>query len=110
MNAVSRVVAGVNAARDAILTFMVGGSADGYSKAEPVLKQMGKNVVHTGHCGTGQVSVRVLYTKHQCQCCDDGSNTALIEINGVTHSRMGLQPHFEATPLFSMSKFGVTGP
>ena len=50
-------VVGVNAARDAILTFMVGGSADGYSRAEPVLKQMGKNVVHTGHCGTGQVSV-----------------------------------------------------
>ena len=49
----------MNAARDAILTFMVGGSADGYSRAEAVLKQMGKNVVHTGHCGTGQVSVRV---------------------------------------------------
>ncbi len=48
--------AGVLAARDAGLTFMVGGTDLGFAHAEPILKLMGKNVVHTGRCGTGQVS------------------------------------------------------
>ena len=47
--------AGVNAARDAILTFMVGGPEAAFPKAEAILANMGKNVVHCGAVGTGQV-------------------------------------------------------
>jgi 3-hydroxyisobutyrate dehydrogenase len=47
---------GVMAAQNAALTFMVGGTADGYALAEPLLKFMGKNVVHTGDPGTGQAA------------------------------------------------------
>jgi len=44
---------GVVAARDALLTFMVGGSK--FDEAKKVLENMGKNVIHCGPVGTGQV-------------------------------------------------------
>lgn len=47
--------AGVNAARDALLTFMVGGLEEAYQQASEYLSLMGKNVVHCGAVGTGQV-------------------------------------------------------
>jgi len=47
---------GVNAARDALLTFMVGGPEEAYKKANEYLSVMGKNVVHCGAVGTGQVT------------------------------------------------------
>lgn len=37
------------------LTFMVGGSQDRFDAAQPFLKAMGKNIVHCGDVGTGQV-------------------------------------------------------
>ena len=43
------------AARDATLTFMVGGEEESFVIAESILKFMGKNVVHCGAVGTGQV-------------------------------------------------------
>jgi 6-phosphogluconate dehydrogenase (decarboxylating) len=49
------VISGVNAARDALLTFMVGGSEASYQAASEYLSLMGKNVVHCGAVGTGQV-------------------------------------------------------
>ena len=48
--------AGVNAARDAILTFMVGGEDSNFPKAKSILDMMGKNVVHCGDIGTGQAA------------------------------------------------------
>ncbi|XP_046549667.1 3-hydroxyisobutyrate dehydrogenase, mitochondrial-like [Haliotis rubra] len=50
------VSGGVNAARDALLTFMVGGSDAGFSAAKAYLELMGKNVVHCGPVGTGQAA------------------------------------------------------
>ena len=50
------MIAGVVAAQNGALTFMVGGCAQGYALAEPILKLMGKNVVHTGASGTGQAA------------------------------------------------------
>ncbi|KAK7495698.1 hypothetical protein BaRGS_00013145 [Batillaria attramentaria] len=50
------VSGGVNAARDAGLTFMVGGPEDAFAKAKEVLDKMGKNVVHCGPVGTGQAA------------------------------------------------------
>lgn len=50
------VSGGVNAAKTAVLTFMVGGKEAGFEEAKPILEQMGKNVVHTGKVGTGQAA------------------------------------------------------
>lgn len=44
------------AARDALLTFMVGGHEAGFARGKTILEKMGKNVVHCGPSGTGQVS------------------------------------------------------
>ena len=48
---------GVIAARDATLTFMVGGQEDNFAIAEEILQHIGKNVVHCGAVGTGQVTI-----------------------------------------------------
>ncbi|KAJ8307117.1 hypothetical protein KUTeg_015201 [Tegillarca granosa] len=48
------VSGGVNAARDGILTFMVGGPEDHFTIAKGLLDNMGKNVVHCGAVGMGQ--------------------------------------------------------
>ncbi|XP_022105573.1 3-hydroxyisobutyrate dehydrogenase, mitochondrial-like [Acanthaster planci] len=50
------VSGGVNAARDALLTFMVGGKAEEFDAAKELLQCMGKNVVNTGPVGTGQAA------------------------------------------------------
>ncbi|TCS38347.1 3-hydroxyisobutyrate dehydrogenase [Paucimonas lemoignei] len=42
-------------AKAATLTFMVGADADLFAQIEPVLKTMGKNVIHCGEPGSGQV-------------------------------------------------------
>ena len=47
--------AGVTAAKGGTLTFMVGGKDEAYEKAAKILQHMGKNVIHTGATGTGQV-------------------------------------------------------
>lgn len=47
---------GVGAAKDAGLTFMVGGNEEEFSIAETLLQNMGKNIVYCGSVGTGQVS------------------------------------------------------
>ena len=38
------------------LTFIVGGSDDAFTKAEPILAVMGKNIFHAGDHGAGQVA------------------------------------------------------
>jgi len=38
------------------LTFMVGGSEADFQKVQPILAAMGKNIVHCGDCGNGQVA------------------------------------------------------
>jgi len=45
----------VTAAKGGTLTFMVGGKEEAYEKAAKILQHMGKNVIHTGATGTGQV-------------------------------------------------------
>jgi len=50
------VSGGVMAAASGQLTFMVGGSEEGARLSEPVLRCMGKNVVHCGPPGSGQVA------------------------------------------------------
>lgn len=50
-------VSGGTAGADAgTLTFMVGGSDAAFARAEPILKAMGRNVLHAGASGTGQAA------------------------------------------------------
>jgi len=50
------VSGGVAGAEAATLTFMVGGEARDFEAAKPVLQCMGKNIVHCGASGNGQVA------------------------------------------------------
>jgi 3-hydroxyisobutyrate dehydrogenase len=50
------VSGGVGGAEAATLTFMVGGSIELFDGIRPVLAQMGKNIVHCGESGNGQVA------------------------------------------------------
>ncbi|SEH16493.1 3-hydroxyisobutyrate dehydrogenase [Sphingopyxis sp. YR583] len=48
------VSGGIAAANAGTLTFMVGGTGEGFARAEPILAKMGKAVIHTGDAGAGQ--------------------------------------------------------
>jgi 3-hydroxyisobutyrate dehydrogenase len=50
------VSGGVGGAKGATLTFMAGGSDEAFAKAQPILAQMGKRVVHCGGSGAGQAA------------------------------------------------------
>jgi 3-hydroxyisobutyrate dehydrogenase len=50
------VSGGTGGAVAGTLTFMVGGAAAVYESVKPVLSGMGKNIVHCGDTGTGQVA------------------------------------------------------
>jgi len=50
------VSGGVAGAEAGTLTFMVGGDARDFEAAKPILQAMGKNVVHCGAAGNGQVA------------------------------------------------------
>ncbi|PZU09211.1 3-hydroxyisobutyrate dehydrogenase [Sphingomonas sp.] len=48
------VSGGIAAANAGTLTFMVGGTAEAFARAQPILAQMGKAVIHAGAAGAGQ--------------------------------------------------------
>ena len=48
------VSGGIAAANGGTLTFMVGGSEEAFSRAQPFLEAMGKAVIHAGASGAGQ--------------------------------------------------------
>jgi 3-hydroxyisobutyrate dehydrogenase len=50
------VSGGIAAAEGGTLTFMVGGSDEGFERARPFLDQMGKAVIHAGDAGAGQAA------------------------------------------------------
>ena len=50
------VSGGIAAADAGTLTFMVGGTAEAFARAEPFLAQMGKAVIHAGGPGSGQAA------------------------------------------------------
>lgn len=50
------VSGGVMGAEAGTLTFMVGGPDDAFARAEPILKNMGRTVVHCGGAGAGQAA------------------------------------------------------
>ena len=50
------VSGGVGGAKAGTLSFIVGGSKADFEQAEPLLKNMGKNIFHAGEAGAGQVA------------------------------------------------------
>nr|WP_297461247.1 3-hydroxyisobutyrate dehydrogenase [uncultured Halomonas sp.] len=50
------VSGGVGGAKAGTLTFIVGGSGEGFARAKPVLEAMGKNIFHAGEIGAGQIA------------------------------------------------------
>mgnify|MGYP001804043606 FL=1 len=50
------VSGGVGGAEGGTLTFMVGGEADAFAQAKPILENMGKNIFHAGGAGNGQAA------------------------------------------------------
>ncbi len=50
------VSGGVSGATAGTLTFMVGGTADAFEAAQPVLSVMGRTIVHAGDAGAGQAA------------------------------------------------------
>jgi 3-hydroxyisobutyrate dehydrogenase len=50
------VSGGIAAAAAGTLTFMVGGSAEAFARAKPILEAMGKAVIHAGAAGNGQAA------------------------------------------------------
>jgi 3-hydroxyisobutyrate dehydrogenase len=50
------VSGGVAGAEAGTLTFMVGGSAKAFARAEPMLQSMGKKIIHAGDSGSGQAA------------------------------------------------------
>lgn len=50
------VSGGIAAAEAGTLTFMVGGTEEAFRRAEPLLAQMGKAVIHAGGPGSGQAA------------------------------------------------------
>lgn len=50
------VSGGIAAADAGTLTFMVGGSDDAFARAQPILEEMGKAVIHAGGAGAGQAA------------------------------------------------------
>ena len=50
------VSGGVGGAQAGTLTFMVGGDAAAFARANPILEQMGKTIVHAGGAGNGQAA------------------------------------------------------
>ena len=43
-------------AENATLSIMVGGPVEAFGRAKPILEKMGKNIVHVGEAGAGQVT------------------------------------------------------
>ena len=50
------VSGGTGGAEAGTLTFMVGGTESDFARVQPVLAQMGRNIVHCGGAGNGQVA------------------------------------------------------
>lgn len=50
------VSGGVGGAKAGTLTFIVGGEKAAFEQAEPILRNMGKNVFHAGQHGAGQIA------------------------------------------------------
>ncbi|MFZ1743748.1 MAG: 3-hydroxyisobutyrate dehydrogenase [Pontixanthobacter sp.] len=67
------VSGGIAAANGGTLTFMVGGTESAFKRAEPILRAMGKAVIHAGEAGAGQTAKicnNMLLAVHMIGTCE----------------------------------------
>ncbi|MXO91857.1 3-hydroxyisobutyrate dehydrogenase [Pontixanthobacter aquaemixtae] len=67
------VSGGIAAANGGTLTFMVGGTKSAFERAEPILQDMGKAVIHAGDAGAGQTAKicnNMLLAVHMIGTCE----------------------------------------
>ncbi|MCO5396593.1 3-hydroxyisobutyrate dehydrogenase [Ralstonia soli] len=79
------VSGGVQGAKAGTLTFMVGGSKDGFLLAKSILSAMGKNIVHCGAAGSGQAA----------KLCNNlllGVSTVAVSESMCLGASLGLEP------------------
>jgi 3-hydroxyisobutyrate dehydrogenase len=99
------VSGGVAGARAATLTFMVGGTEQHFLQAQPILQCMGKQIIHAGAAGNGQVA----------KICNNmilGISMIAVSEGFVLAKKLGLEPStfFEiannaSSQCWSMSKY-----
>ena len=80
------VSGGIAAAAGGTLTFMVGGSPEGFERARPILEPMAKAVIHAGGAGAGQAA----------KICNNmilGATMAVTCEAFVLAQRLGLDPN-----------------
>ncbi|KAG7397983.1 hypothetical protein PHYBOEH_011912 [Phytophthora boehmeriae] len=80
------VSGGVAGAQNGTLTFMVGGTAEEFERVKPLLGAMGRNLVHCGGSGTGQIA----------KICNNLA--AAIQLTSVAEAtnlgvKLGIDPH-----------------
>ena len=82
------VSGGEQGAIDRTLSIMVGGKADVYEEARPVFEVLGKNIVHIGDCGAGQVAKACNQTVVAQMLAAIGEAYVLAEAAGVDPARV----------------------
>ncbi|MCH9780853.1 MAG: 3-hydroxyisobutyrate dehydrogenase, partial [Alphaproteobacteria bacterium] len=76
---------GIGGAEAATLTFMVGGSNEGFGRALPLLQTMGKTIVHCGNAGAGQ-GVKI------CNNMILGASMAVVSEAFALSEKLGIDP------------------
>ncbi len=81
------VSGGIVAANGGTLTFMVGGSTEAFTRAQPILAAMGKAVIHAGAAGTGQAAKicnNMLLAIHMIGTCEAFAMAQKLGLNPQT--------------------------
>jgi 3-hydroxyisobutyrate dehydrogenase len=82
------VSGGVMGAENATLTFMVGGPAEAFARAEPILAAMGKTIVHCGDAGAGQAAKLCNNMMLAATMCVTAEAFILAEKLGLSHQAL----------------------
>lgn len=82
------VSGGVMGAENATLTFMVGGPAEAFARAEPFLAAMGKTIVHCGDAGAGQAAKLCNNMMLAATMCVTAEAFILAEKLGLSHQAL----------------------
>lgn len=82
------VSGGVMGAENATLTFMVGGPADAFARAQPFLAAMGKTIVHCGDAGAGQAAKLCNNMMLAATMCVTAEAFILAEKLGLSHQAL----------------------
>ncbi|HEY4252776.1 MAG TPA: 3-hydroxyisobutyrate dehydrogenase [Roseomonas sp.] len=82
------VSGGVMGAENATLTFMVGGPAEAFARAQPILATMGRTIVHCGGAGAGQAAKLCNNMILAATMCVTAEAFVLAEKLGLSHQAL----------------------